>query len=340
MSIPYNIIELFSKYFLDKQKGQNELFTLLPKIRRGNSFRIMWELYQQFIDNLNEKDICKLFEVIGPHLELKYGGNQQCCAVIWNVEEDNGICYPSRCKKEKFTNYNFCKNHYLPMGEDSNLEIISYKWQQNGSIFDVSIQPCFLKFKKTLYEKNHITIDSKLSSHCYYQFNSLEYLIKIDIPKIIITQPIIQPVISNNVKSDTKPIVNNEKIIQQKKAISNNVKSDTKPIVNNEKIIQQKKAISNNIKQLYLTNLLVSSMISKEIKIDKNNIENIKIYDDPTIYQKDKQFIFKGLKPVGIILDCDTVYMIKDILEELNNHSIDPAFKDAFIETISYSVNI
>lgn len=310
MSIPYNIIELFSKYFLDKKKGQNQLFTLLPNIRRGNSFRIMWELYHQFKDNLNELDICKLFEVIGPHLELKYGGNQQCCAVIWNVEEDNGICYPSRCKKEKFTNYNFCKNHYVPMGEDSNLEIITYKWQQNGSIFDLSIQPCFLKFKKTLYEKNHITIDSKLESHCYYQFNSLEYLNKIDNPKIISVLPIIQPVIPNNNKLDTKPIVNNEKIILQKKVIS------------------------NKMKQIYFTNLLVSAMISKEIKIDKNNIENIKIYDDPNIYQKDKQFVFKGLKPIGIILDCDTVYMIKDILEELNNHSIDDSLKDAFIETI------
>jgi len=340
MSIPYNIIESFSKYFLDKKKGQNELFTLLPKIRRGNSFRIMWELYQQFIDNLSEKDICKLFEVIGPDLELKYGGNQQCCAVIWNVEEDNGICYPSRCKKEKFTNYNYCKNHYPPIVENSNCAVISYKWQQNGSIFDLSIQPCFLKFKKTLYEKNHITIDSKLESHSFYQFNSLSYLNKIDIPKINGTQPILQPVISNNIKLDTKPVVNNEKNIIQKKAISNNIKLDTKPVVNNEKNIIQKKAISNKMKQLYLTNLLVSSMISKEIKIDKNNIENIKIYDDPTIYQKDKQFIFKGLKPVGIILDCDTVYMIKDILEELNNHSIDATFKDAFIETICYSVNI
>ena len=92
--------------------------------------------------------------------------------------------------------------------------------------------------------------------------------------------------------------------------------------------------ISNKMKQVYFTNLLVSAMISKEIKIDKNNIENIKIFDDATIYQKDKHFIFKGNKPAGIILDCDTVYMIKDIIEELNNHSIDTSIKDVFIDSL------
>ena len=50
------------------------------------------------------------------------------------------ICFPSRCKKNKFTNYNFCKNHYPPVSEDATSTIINYKWKQNGSIFDFNIQ--------------------------------------------------------------------------------------------------------------------------------------------------------------------------------------------------------
>jgi hypothetical protein len=96
----------------------------------------------------------------------------------------------------------------------------------------------------------------------------------------------------------------------------------------------KKTTLTNDAKKLYYTTLLVSAMVSKDIKIDKNNIENIKIYDDPIIYLKDKQFIFKGTKPVGIILDCDTAYMLKDIIEELNNHSIDTSLKDVFIESL------
>ena len=51
MSIPYNIIELFTKYFIDKNKGQFELNEILQNLKRGNSFRIMWELFQKLKDN-------------------------------------------------------------------------------------------------------------------------------------------------------------------------------------------------------------------------------------------------------------------------------------------------
>jgi hypothetical protein len=360
MSIPYNIIELFSKYFLDKTKGQTELFALLPKIKRGNSFRIMWDLYQHFKDNLTELDICKLFQVIGPDLELKYGGNERCCGVIWNLEEDNGLCFPSRCKKDKFTNYNFCKNHYPPISDDSESSNITHRYQIHGTIFDFNIEPCFLKFKRSLYEKNHITPNSKLESYNYYQFNSIQYFnsysAELSINPIVLPSLIQKKAdISNNEREpiilDNTPAkqllpnkveqvlpnkveqvlpnkveqVLREKVIKNKQSINQNVKT-----------IQVKKVLtfSNKMKQLYITNLLVSAMISKEIKIDKNNIENIKIFDDPTIYLKDKQFIFKGSKPVGIILDCDTAYMIKDIIEELNNHSIDTSMKDVFIDSL------
>ena len=355
MSLPYHIIELFSKYFLDKTKGQTELFELLPKIKRGNSFRIMWYLYQQLRDNLNEMDICKLFQVIGPELELKYDVNERCCGVIWNLDEDNGLSFPSRCKKDKFTNYNFCKNHYPPISDDSESSNITYRYQINGTIFDLKIAPCFLKFKRSLYEKNRITLDAKLESYNYCQFNTIEYFNSYKTELSIINTSVLPALISKKTE-----VVNNiqypfeiyntpqkveqvlpqkveqvlpqkveqvlrEKVIQNKQSINQNVKT-----------IQVKKVLtlSNKMKQLYITNLLVSAMISKEIKIDKNHIENIKIYDDPTIYLKDKQFIFKGSKPVGIILDCDTAYMIKDIIEELNNHSIDTSMKDVFIDSL------
>lgn len=370
MSIPYNIIELFSKYFLDKTKGQTELFALLPKIKRGNSFRIMWDLYQHFKDNLNELDICKLFQVIGPEIELKYGGNERCCGVIWNLEEDNGLCFPSRCKKDKFTNYNFCKNHYPPISDDSKSTIITYKYQIHGTIFDFNIEPCFLKFKRSLYEKNHITPDSDLESYNYYQFNSIQYFnsysaelsinpsvspsliqkktdisnnerepIKLDYTPTKVEQVLptkVEQVLPNKVE---QVLPNKVVSILPEKVVSilpEKVVSNNESIKHNVKTIQVKKVLtlSNKMKQLYFTNLLVSAMISKEIKIDKNHIENIKIFDDPTIYLKDKQFIFKDSKPVGIILDCDTVYMIKDIIEELNNHSIDTSMKDVFIDSL------
>ena len=176
MSIPYNIIELFTKYFIDKNKGLFELNEILQNLKRGNSFRIMWELFKKLKDNLHESDICLLYEIIGPEIELKYGINNSCCALIWELDEDKEMCYPSRCKKDKFTNYNFCKNHYPPISEDNTSTIINYKWKQNGCIFDSNIQPSYLKFKKSLYDKNNISSDTVLVSHNYFQFNIIEYL--------------------------------------------------------------------------------------------------------------------------------------------------------------------
>jgi hypothetical protein len=356
MSIPYNIIELFSKYFLDKSYGQSQLSKVLPLIKKGNSIHIMWNLYQTFKENLNELDICKLYEVIGPEIELKYDGSNRCCALIWNLEEDGGICFPSRCKKDKFTNYNFCRNHYPPIPEDSTSTIINYKWKLHGSIFDLNIQPCFFKFKKSLYEKNKITLDSSLESYNYYQFNIISHLKKDGTKLHMINNllPILtdQLDLSNSIKYNEieqtcekpieYPIINDLLPISIQKTddfkITNCDLSSKNAISHKEvntKIKHLKKVpLTNNMKKLYYTTLLVSAMVSKEIKIDKNNIENIKIYDDPIIYLKDKQFIFKGTKPVGIILDCDTAYMLKDIIEELNNHSIDTSLKDVFIESL------
>ena len=326
MSIPYNIIELFTKYFIDKNKGQFELNEILQNLKRGNSFRIMWELFQKLKDNLHESDICKLYEIIGPEIELKYGINNSCCAVIWELDEDKEMCYPSRCKKDIFTNYNFCKNHYPPISEDNTSTIINYKWKQNGCIFDSNIQPSYLKFKKSLYDKNNISSDTVLVSHNYFQFNIIEYLNLYKIEKSIENNklPIVQ------VHDNQSNNLTTQKLVELK----------PKKIINETEVIKvipikKIKALPTKMKQLYYTNLLISAMISKEIKIDKNHVENVKIYDDLTIYQKDKQFIFKGLRPVGIILDCDTVYMIKDIIQELSNHSIDSSLKDAFIESLS-----
>jgi len=348
MSLPYHIIELFSKYFLDKSHGQSQLSKVLPLIKKGNSIHIMWNLYQSLKDNLNELDICKLYEVIGPEIELKYDGSNRCCALIWNLEEDSGICFPSRCKKDKFTNYNFCRNHYPPISEDITSTIINYKWALHGTIFDLNIQPCYLKFKKSLYQKNQITLDSSLKSYNYYQFNIIKYLHSKELTEIN-DMSIQKTTVSNSTKYNEiehrcekhipveYPRINDlvSKIIKCDQIVNvlpENVISHKEV---NTQIKQFKKApLSNNMKQLYFTTILVSAMVSKEIKIDKNNIENIKIYDDPTIYQKDKQFIFKGTKPVGIILDCDTAYMLKDVIEELNNHSIDTSIKDVFIESL------